>query len=153
MIFKKIINRIIDYHPSAISFKESMDLTGLPIITFCQIDEKGNENRFNFLLDTGSNDNVIDSNVLKDIEHEKVDYNGTLSGLDGIVNKVTACNISFFYKDREYPYFYLVKDMSAPFKTMKSDYGVTLHGILGSRFFNKFRYVLDFADLKVYNKE
>ena len=133
----------------SISFQQAMDLTGLPIISLSQGKEK-----FNFLLDTGSNDNIIDSNILDEIKHEKkLDYQGTLSGLDGIKNEVTACNISLSYKDKEYPFTYLVKDMKPAFDMMKSDFGVNLHGIIGSRFFNEYKYVLDFADLIAYSKE
>lgn len=147
-MIKKFIQKIFDIHPNAMSFQQSMDLVGLPVITFYQGDKK-----YNLLLDTGSNDNIIDSNCLDDLVHEDVEYDGTLTGLDGIENRVTACHIAFSYKDQEYPFKYLVKDMEPAFRVMKNEYGITLHGIIGSKFFNKFRYVLDFKDLIAYSKE
>ena len=147
-MIKKLIGKLLDIHPDSISFKQAMDLTDLPIVTMFQ-----GENKFNLLLDTGSTDNVIDSNVLSNIVHERIDYKGTLTGLDGIKSDVSACNISFSYGEREYPYTYLVRDMKPAFDMMKQDYGVTLHGIIGSKFFNKYRYVLDFASLIAYSKK
>lgn len=146
-MIKKFIQKLFDIHPNAMSFQGTFDLTGLPIITFYQ-----GENKFNFLLDTGANDNVIDSNALSSINHEVASYRGTLTGLDGIKNEVTACNITFSYKTSTFPFTYLVKDMSAPFSMLKNEYGVNLHGILGSRFFDKFKYVLDFESLTAYSK-
>lgn len=147
-MIKRFIERLFGIYPDYMSFKETMDLTGLPVITLYQGDKK-----FNFLLDTGSTDNVIDSNVLSTLEHEKIEYEGTLTGLDGIVNKVSACNITFSYKKKSYAYSYLVKDMSVPFDMMKQEYCVNLHGIIGSNFFNKYKYVLDFAELIAYSKQ
>lgn len=147
-MIKKIIQKVFNIYPNAMSFRETMDLTGLPIVTFYQ-----GEKKFNFLLDTGSNDNIIDSNILDQLNHNKIDYEGTITGLDGIVNKVTACNIDFSYKEQHYPFAYLIKDMKGPFDLMKKDYGVNLHGIIGSKFFNKFKYILDFAELIAYSKK
>jgi len=143
-IFRKIFCR----HPEAIPFKQGFDLTELPICTFQQGDRK-----LNFLLDTGSNDSIIDSSVLGQIESEKMEYEGTLFGLDGKKQSVTKCRIVLAYKEQHYEYEYIIQDMSAPFAQIKQDTGVTLHGILGSKFFHKFRYVLDFAELIAYSKQ
>lgn len=148
MIIKRLIQRLKGVKLNAMSFRETMDLTGLPLVTLYQGDRK-----FNFLLDTGSTDSVIDSNILPKLTHEKTDYEGTLTGLDGIVNKVSACNITFSYKDKNFPFSFLSRDMSVAFSMMKKEYGVTLHGILGANFFNKYKYVLDFADLIAYSKQ
>ena len=45
---------------SQMSFRESMDLTDLPVVTFYQ----GNK-KVNFLLDTGSNDSIINEEAVK----------------------------------------------------------------------------------------
>lgn len=148
-MIKKFISKLFDIHPDAMSFKQGMDLTGIPVCTFNQGDKK-----LNFILDTGSTDNIIDSNVLKKIEHQMVEgASNTLTGMDGITHKVEVCNITVSYKDREYPFTYLVKDMKAPFAMFKRDYGVNIHGMIGSNFFNHFRYVLDFGELIAYSKK
>lgn len=42
--------------------------------------------------------------------------------------------------------------MSGAFAQLKSMYGIQIHGILGTSFFQKYRYVLDFAELTAYQK-
>lgn len=145
-MIKNIIKKLLG-ETTPMSFKESMDFFNLPVVTFYQNDKK-----FNFLLDTGSNDCIIDSNILKEIEHEKIDEKVKLSGLEGINHTVNLCKITMSYKNTDYPFVYLIQDLSEVFGSIKEETGLTLHGLLGSKFFNKYNYVLDFADLIAYTK-
>lgn len=148
-MFRKIINKLLGKPKDSMSFMESMNLVNLPVVTFFQGDK-----RFNFLLDTGSNRSVIDKGVLKNIKHT-ITNNPELSnimGMDGILHQTQSCEITLYYKDREYTYEYIVQDMKEAFASIKQSSGVTLHGIIGSSFFNKFKYVLDFDELIAYSK-
>lgn len=148
-MFKKIINKILGKSTETMSFMESMNLVDLPIVTFFQ----GN-NRFNFLLDTGSNSCVVDKRVLSKLKYKLIKENSsTLMGMDGIRHDVDTCEITLFYKDKEYTYDYIIQDMAGPFEDIKQASGVIIHGILGSKFFNKFKYVLDFKELIAYSKQ
>lgn len=147
-MIKKLINKIFNIHPNAMSFQNSMDLAELPIVTFRQGDKK-----INFLLDTGSNNCVIDSNILKDIKHTMLNCETNIYGLEGNAQKTGVCTIAVTYKDREYEYPYVIQDMSAAFTAIKKETGVTINGMLGAKFFNKFKYVLDFDELIAYSKE
>lgn len=147
-MIKKIINKVLNIHPDAMSFQNSMDLAELPVVTFRQGDKK-----INFLLDTGSNNCVIDSNFLKSIDHEMLNLETNLYGLEGNAQKTKVCLIKMSYKGKEYEYPYVVQDMSAAFNSIKKETGVTVHGMLGSKFFNEFKYVLDFKELIAYSKE
>ena len=152
-MIKKFIQKMLDIHPNAISFEETLNLTGLPIISMKQWDEKEQQDKvFNFILDTGSDVNVIDDNILDQLNYEVLKAKGTVYGVDGKRVKTKVLNITFSHKDRDYPYVWLARDMSEPFGNMKKDYGVNLHGIIGSRFFNEYKYILDFKDLKAYSK-
>lgn len=149
-MFKKIINKLFKKPKDTMSFMESMNLVGLPIVTFFQGD-----NRFNFILDTGSNKSIIDKNILPMLKHSEIIYDkdNSLLGMDGINHNPGVCAISFYYKEKEYFYDgYLVQDMSGVFKSIKEDSGITLHGLLGAQFFNKFKYVLDFNKLIAYSE-
>ena len=146
-MFKKAILKLFNIYPNIISFKEVFDLIGFPIITFTQ-----NGRKFHFLFDTGANDNIIDSNVLKYLDHEKLDGKGTLSGLGGVNSTVTACNITLKYKDTEYPFLYLVRDMKDTFDLFKKDFGIQLSGVIGTKFFAEYKYVIDFKDFIAYSK-
>ena len=129
------------------SFKEGFDLTEMPVVTFQCGDKK-----LTFLLDTGSNNCIIDSNIIDSIPHEMTDDTSNLFGLEGNTMKVNICRIKLTYKKTDYEYEYIINDMSQCFGQIKRDTGVTLHGLLGSNFFNKFKYVLDFDDLIAYSK-
>lgn len=147
-LFKQALEKYILKGTDTMSFKESLDLAELPVVTFYQGDKK-----LNFLLDTGSNNCIIDSNILKDIQYKKLNSTTNLIGLDAISTTVEVCIIKMFYKNTPYEYQYLIRDMQGPFDAIKKDTGVTINGILGSRFFNDFRYVLDFAELIAYSKK
>lgn len=130
-----------------ISFKEGLCLTNLPICIFFQGDK-----HYNFLLDTGSDDNVIDSGILKEMEHTMQEEKGSIMGLDGIQTPTDICEIALDYKSHSYVSTFLVKDMEKPFGEIKKQTGVTLHGILGSKFFRLFQFVIDFDSLIAYSK-
>lgn len=147
-MIKKLIHKLIDKHQDSMSFKEAMDLAELPIVTFMQGKQK-----INFLLDTGSNQCIIDSNFLKKIKHTMLNMETSLYGLEGNVQKPKICMITMSYKDRNYEYPYLVQDMSAAFGAIKKETGVTVNGMLGSKFFSEFKYVLDFDELIAYSKQ
>nr|DAD82307.1 MAG TPA: Nonstructural protein 4, aspartic protease, cytoplasmic, HYDROLASE.25A [CrAss-like virus sp. ctcfK29]DAG88047.1 MAG TPA: Nonstructural protein 4, aspartic protease, cytoplasmic, HYDROLASE.25A [Crassvirales sp.]DAG91627.1 MAG TPA: Nonstructural protein 4, aspartic protease, cytoplasmic, HYDROLASE.25A [Crassvirales sp.] len=147
-MIKKIIHKFLNIHPDAMSFQNSMDLAELPVVTFRQGDKK-----INFLLDTGSNNCVIDSNILKSIDHKMLDVETNILGLEGNAQKTGVCTIKMSYKDKEYEYPYVIQDMSAAFDSIKKETGVTVNGMLGSKFFNEFKYVLDFDELIAYSKE
>ena len=147
-MIKKIIHKFLNIHPDAMSFQNSMDLAELPVVTFRQGDKK-----INFLLDTGSNNCVIDSNILKSIDHKMLDVETNILGLEGNAQKTGVCTIKMSYKDKEYEYPYVIQNMSAAFDSIKKDTGVTVNGMLGSKFFNEFKYVIDFDELIAYSKE
>lgn len=131
----------------AMSFKESLDLANLPIVTMYQ----GN-NKIHFLLDTGSTDNMIDSNYTilnyKNIENECAN----LTGIGG-TQQTELIELNLFYKDKEFVVDALKLDMSNTFGIIKQNTGIQLHGILGSSFFNKYKYILDYYNMIAYPKK
>lgn len=128
-----------------ISFRESMDLTELPIITFYN-----NGKKYNFLLDSGANNSVIDASTLNGMSYEIAKELGTLYGMEGNKSKVLYANITLKYKDNDYEDKFQVVDMSAAFGNIKAESGVNLSGILGTNFFTKYQYVLDFEEMIAY---
>lgn len=147
-MIKKIIHKFLNIHPNAMSFKESLDLAEMPVVTFYQGDKK-----INFLLDTGSNNCIIDSSFLKKIEHTMLEGSSNIQGLEGNPQEAQICSIEITYKNNTYEYPYVIQDMSAVFNSIKRETGVTVNGILGSAFFNKYNYILDFNELIAYRKE
>lgn len=132
---------------SKISFKEAMDLVELPIVTF---NNKGQ--KLNFLLDTGSNMSLINESLLPNLSYEMTDEEGDTMGIDG--NKLTHqyCLMDISYKSQVFNERFSILDLTDAFNVIKQEDGVQLHGILGNRFFETYKYVLDFKDLIAYTR-
>ncbi len=142
-----LLNTRDDKIKMKMSIKESLDLVGLPIVTFYQ-----GHNKFNFLLDTGANNSVINESALELMEHNILDVEGTLSGLNGIPVKVQYADIHINYNDTTYNTEFQVTNMDEAFNNIKAESGIKLVGIIGNNFFQKYKYILDFDKLAVYTK-
>ena len=150
IVIAMIINAIEDNrkkNDSKISFRESMDLTELPVVTFYNGDKK-----LNFLLDTGSNVSHINSSVIHLLDHTKTDQKTDTIGMEG--NKVSndICKMTVYYRNQRFEEDFIISDLNNAFNIIKQEDGVQIHGILGSKFFEKYRYVLDFSELIAYIK-
>lgn len=144
-----IINGVQDYNKKKVkmSFKESMNLTELPVITFYNKSTK-----LNFLLDTGSNECVINSKIIDSLNYTKLDKKGSVFGMEGNSIDIDYISIDFTYNNKSYSSSFQVVDMQDAFDRVKQESGVTIHGILGNLFFEKYKYILDFKELAAYTK-
>lgn len=140
-------NKISLANKKQVSFKEALDLTGLPIVTF-----KQGENKINLLLDTGSSKSVILPSVLNIFKHEKLNEGGTVYGMEGNIIETVFISMDFILNNTNYSEKFQVVDMSSAFNSLKQDTGVTIHGILGNSFFEKYGYVIDYKDFVAYAK-
>lgn len=149
-IFTVIFNGIEDYSrdKEAMSFREAMDLAELPVVTFYQGKEK-----FNFLLDTGSNHSHISVETEERIKGVSMTGSENVQGVGGAMAVDRAINATIKYKSKSYEVLLLVGEhLSDTFKVIKETTGVQVHGILGSGFLSDNRYVLDFDELIAYSK-
>jgi hypothetical protein len=128
-----------------ISFKEGLDLTELPIVTFYQGAKK-----LHFLLDTGSNISYINKDVLKDIKAESLNASSCTFGVEGGAIETLHYLIKIGYKDQEFEEEFGAVDLSGAFGAIEKASGIKLHGIIGNRFFEKYKYILDFKELIAY---
>jgi predicted aspartyl protease len=130
---------------SEISFREAMDLVELPVITFYNGDRK-----INFLLDTGSNISYLNKSVVSSLVVESTGEESNIIGIEG--NKVNCkiCKMIIKRKNQEFEEEFSIADLDKAFRIVKEESGVQIHGILGSRFFEKYKYVLDFKDYIAY---
>lgn len=139
-----------DNHNSFLSFSLAKGFTSpnIPIATFYQ----GNK-ELNFIIDTGSDDNVISKEALKDIQYEKIDHKGTLSGVGGIY-EVEGCNITFQHEGESFTGMFIISDnLKDAFDNIRKCHAIPLHGMLGSKFLKKNDIVLDFKNLTAYSKK
>lgn len=153
VVILSIINGVEDYCKQSkrvnMSFKEAMDLVELPVVTFLNGDKK-----LNFLLDTGSNISQINSSILPLLDHKKIEAKDMdVTGIEG--NKVNTefCEMTITYKGQEFVGDFCIHNLDDAFAIVKEESGVQIHGILGSLFFQKYKYVFDFASLIAYSKK
>lgn len=132
-----------------VSFKQGFISPNVPIATFKQ----GNR-KLNFLLDTGSENNIINETALKYIEHETYENpeKVTLSGVGG-TTEVGHCIIKFKCGEEEYAPKFLVSDLTEAFSLLEQEHSIVLHGILGSLFLKEHNVVLDFTQFVAYSKQ
>ena len=131
----------------SMSFRESLDLTDLPIITFRQGKEK-----INLILDTGSSKSVIIPEVLDRLIHNKLEGCGTIMGMEGSLKETEYTDIEFYNNSNKYSETFTIVDMSEAFTRLKEMHGVTIHGILGNSFFTKYDFTIDYNKLIAYGK-
>ena len=153
IILSILINGIEDYCKQSsrvnMSFKEAMDLVELPVVTFLNGDKK-----LNFLLDTGSNLSQINNSILPLLDHKKIKAEDIdVVGMEGNKVKTELCEMTITYKGQEFVSSFCINDLDDAFAIVKEESGVQIHGILGSLFFQKYKYVFDFESLIAYSKK
>lgn len=152
VVIATIINGIEDYHTDngvAIPFKESMDLLNVPVVTFTN-----GENKLHFLLDTGGDYSYIDKGVLEHLS-VKSKSEGSLDVRTGNGTFTTDGKITMdiAYNGHPFEEEFVVADLAEAFEASFGGQGVTVHGVLGSKFFRKYEYELNYADLAAYSKK
>ena len=128
-----------------ISFKEGFDLTELPVVTFYS-----NNKKLHFLLDTGSNISYINSSLLKDLKVEDMDVKTNTVGVEGKNMETHHYMIEIGYKEQKFKEEFGAIDLDLVFNAIEKESGIKIHGILGSKFLEKYKYILNFKELTAY---
>lgn len=147
IIISIAVKRHIVKGHSTVSFAEAMDLVELPIITV-----QNNNTKINLLLDTGSNSSYISPNILKDLNYDEIELSNTTIGFGGGATHTRGCNMKIKYKKLIFEDIFIIMQSDDVFAAIKQECGVQVHGILGSKFFDRYSYVIDFKDLIAYIK-
>ena len=134
----------------AVSFSQGFTSPNIPIASFQQGDKD-----ICFLLDTGSDDNVINKSALSYVDHQMDDdpaRRTTLSGVNG-TTEVEHCSVVFSCEDETYKVGFLIADLDEAFGAIKKGHSITIHGILGSKFLRTHNVIMDFKNLVAYSKD
>ena len=142
-----IIQEIKTNNKCKFSIKESLELAGLPIITFYNNDVK-----LNFLLDTGSTDSIINSSMLSVLKTTANNTTKEIISASGNSIPSKYCDMEITYNNNTYMGSFAIIDLTAAFKEVKDTTGVQLQGIIGSSFLQKYKYMIDFKELVVYQQ-
>lgn len=128
-----------------ISFKDSLEDVGFPILKF-----NSNGKELNFILDSGADSSIIDSNMLEGCKHNPIDFDGHYAGISGEIQEAKYANLEFNIGKNNYNHIFLVSNMDSAFAFTEEYFNIKLAGILGNDFLTKNNYVLDFATQRVY---
>lgn len=147
-IAKEAITHEIGKRRRGISFRESLDLADLPVVTMYN-----NGRKLNFLLDTGSNISHIDAGIdsLDCEEVKKECFDITTAGGE-LKGGEKWLRIPLVYKKQSFSEDFMALGLHEVFAQIKRETGVQIHGILGNSFFTKYRYILDFDEMVAYSK-
>lgn len=120
--------------------------TGVPIVTFTH---KGKP--LNFIVDTGSSNNIISTNVYKQLE--KVDISSEVSsvyGVDGNNISIGGTVLTYLQCDKKV-YLASFEVMNIPaLDKFSSEENINIAGFIGSNFLSKYNWVIDFSHNNLY---
>lgn len=144
IILYKIKWYVVNYfkYKVSIPFKSTLDLTGMPIITF-----KNGNTKLNFALDTGSTSSQINSSVLPLIEYKECNRVMNTIGIEGNEFTIKSCTIKLKYNNIEFVDDFFIYNSDKAFDYLKKDSSIQLHGLIGSSFLRKYGYILDYGTL------
>lgn len=121
--------------------------TGLPLILV-----RIGDNDLCFILDTGSTNSLIDSNVVecfRNIVEPAGEY--CISGIEGTKHKVEMITLPITVEGQKYKPQFCVKPLFDTFSGIEMESGIQVHGLLGSDFMLENKWIINFEELKVYS--
>ena len=152
IIFITIVVNIVEDHKiySKISFKETMDLLNIPIISFVC-----NGKKLHFILDSGSSYSHISSEVVNYVNGKIEDVGETIKTISagGELNNNKHCILKLKYNGKFYDSdFIITENLMQQLAVIKKDFNIDIHGILGGDFLSKYEYTIDFKEYIAYSK-
>lgn len=152
VLIAKGVNAIEDYHNNKkipIPFKESMDLLSVPVVTFSNGGVK-----LHFLLDTGGDYSYIDKEVIPALQIKNASDNSIkIATSSTSMESSGTVTMDICYMGHAFEETFVVGDLKSQLDAAFGSYGVTVHGVLGSGFFAKYKYELNFEDFTAYSKK
>lgn len=100
-----------------------------------------------FLLDTGSNINVLDRRLAEFFRLSESITRQKQFGIDGTLQTSAVVEMTFSLEEREYKADFSVMDLSTAFGKVEEETGIQIHGLLGCSFMEQQKWVLDFENL------
>ena len=145
-VFTDVFTRIKKQNKYRICFKEAYKRTDLPVISL-----KINGKYEWFLVDSGASCNLIKQSyfdTIKDKPEVTENKNGIYTGSDQI--KSEYCTFDLSYKKTKFNQEVFNIAQLNVFDINRSKYGMNIVGIVGSPFFNKYKWVVDFQDMVIW---
>ena len=125
-----------------VSLNSILSKLGLPLLIV-----KAQAKNLCFLLDTGSNINVLDKKVAEFFQLSSGTVQRQQFGIDGTLQITDVVEMTFSLEEREYKAAFSVMDLSSAFGKLEEESGIQIHGLLGCSFIEQQKWVLDFEKL------
>ena len=119
--------------------------TGLPLLIV-----QAQAKNLCFLLDTGSNINVLDRRVAEFFQLSSGTAKQRQFGIDGELQTTDIVELAFSLEEQEYKANFSVMDLSSAFGKVEEESGIQIHGLLGCSFMEQQKWILDFEKLCLY---
>lgn len=117
---------------------EAMGRIQLPVVSVYN-----NNKTFNFILDTGSVFSVINKDEVPNLDYSLLDSNGGAYGIDG--NKIETKFIRAIFTTDTIGFIEDFQVFDIPgLRNIEKESGIKVVGLLGSAFFQRYRFQIDF---------
>lgn len=125
-------------------------IIGLPQVGLPLLIVKAQAKNLCFLLDTGSNINVLDRRVAEFFQLSGGTAKQGQFGIDGELRTTDVVELAFSLEEQEYKANFSVMDLSSAFGKVEEESGIQIHGLLGCSFMEQQKWILDFEKLCLY---
>lgn len=129
---------------------KKIELIGLRQIGLPLLIVKAQAKNLCFLLDTGSNINVLDRRVAEFFQLSGGTDKQRQFGIDGELQTTDVVELDFSLEEQEYKANFSVMDLSSAFGKVEEESGIQIHGLLGCSFMEQQKWILDFEKLCLY---
>lgn len=133
-----------------ISFKETLMLTDLPLITFTL---KGGE-KLTFLIDSGSTECLINEYDAQKMKLEMIECDAVAVGTTGKKQCTShTTSLELLYENATFVQPFVVHNLAALIAALKENTGARIHGLLGTDFLKATSSIIDYEVYKLkFNK-
>ena len=152
---KKVIDKdyifdikVVKVKGEKLEFRQDYANHQLPIVKL-----NFNGNRLNFLLDTGADINIINKDTFNSIKTEDVNVEKAAlvtTGSTAVTSEKTI--LPFKYGNKKFEEPFRIMNMSEPFNYLLDKHQIQIHGVLGTDFFSKYKWSIDFDTMVVWTK-
>ena len=129
---------------------KKFSIIGLPQVGLPLLIVKAQAKNLCFLLDTGSNINVLDRRVAEFFQLSGGTAKQRQFGIDGELQTTDIVELAFSLEEQEYKANFSVMDLSSAFGKVEEESGIQIHGLLGCSFMEQQKWILDFERLCLY---
>lgn len=125
----------------------SLSKVGLPIVV------SSSKPNLCFLVDTGSNHNILFSFVVEssNVDYTPIDRIQSISGIEGTEHDAPQVEISLSFDNKQVVSLFSVLDATNAIRQIQNERGIQIHGILGIPFLTQNEWILDFKQLTISN--